>query len=212
MSVSTHTLVQIEDGLPPVKHLSLAQAQRLADALGIPMSDLFTAPGTPAPAAGEADTGTGDGALLGEVLHAARYVNVEIGDALVALGWDRKRYEAAEAALASALVGTGLHLHRLKGYVGLKADGADPATVERFKQAEAARVGIRRAEAKLIRQTALGLVTRANPAGFTSQKGGTSKADGRRWLLERGLLVHGDQGKGRVSLAPDLRYCLALDD
>jgi hypothetical protein len=98
--------------------------------LAVPLADLFTVPEPSADHAARPQDVASDAALLGEVLHSARYRNVEYGDVLVSLGWDRKRFEAAETALSEALVGTGLHLHRRPGYVALLADAADPAAVE----------------------------------------------------------------------------------
>lgn len=73
-------------------------------------------------------------------------------------------------------------------------------------------MGIRRAEAKLIRETARGKVGRANLGGFASLHGGPTKAAGLRSPVGRGLLVHGSNGKGGIKLSDDLRYGLALDE
>lgn len=119
--------------------------------------------------------------------------------------------QAAEDALRVAIAGTGLHLRRGPGYISLLADGAATAAVDRYTQAEAARVGIRRREAKLIRDTVLGRVSRANVTGFTAQAGTPTKTQGLASLIRSGLLLHEHGRPGGIVLSADLRHCLALD-
>lgn len=212
VGVSVSTLALVEQGSDHVQHLSLSlsQVRRLADALGVPLSDLLTEPSEQDRSSQDDDPTTRDGALLGELLHSARWRNGAVADARIALGWDRKRFDAAIKALAAALPGTGLRLHRIPGYAALIADGADPAAVEPFKQAESTRVGIRARQAKLIREAVLGKVPRTNLSGFAaSSSDRPGKAQGLTSLMRSGLLVQ--RGKGRLDLSPDLRYCPALE-
>ena len=150
--------------------------------------------------------------MLGEVLHAARSRNAEISDVRQALGWDRTRYDAAQAALSASLVGTGQHLHRIPGYVGLLPGNVGPESVERFRRLEAARIGMKRRQAKLIRETALGLISRARLHGFAATTALPPKAQGLAARLRSGLLVNRTDGSTGLVLSQDLRYCFALDE
>jgi transcriptional regulator with XRE-family HTH domain len=217
--VSQSTLVLIERGNGNYRQLTVGQVQNLAEALTVTVADLFTKPADADPEGPASGDTVADGALLGEVLHTARRRHVNTGEVLLALGWGRDRYAAALDALRQALSGTGLHLKQYPGYVVVMPDGQSPETIERYKQIQAARIGIGRREAKVIRQTALGQISKANMVGFLTNSQTPTRAQKVAALMRSGLIKHWNDGTdslngsgGQLVLSDDLRYCLALDE
>lgn len=132
---------------------TLAELNRIAAFLGVPLSDLLARPDDPPPAK-KADLT--DAAILGRILTYRRRL-IDRPTLADELGWTLSQLREAQRALDAQLRPLGMHIHEVHTHIRLEAiDTTYDALVERVEEVRIAVRGLHLGQATMIRRAMKG--------------------------------------------------------
>jgi transcriptional regulator with XRE-family HTH domain len=200
LGVTAQVIASLERGRNHAD-VSAALVCQLAGLLAVEPADLLTTPPRLGPQqASEAADTEALGALL-----ATEATLVPVATLALVLEWEPERVAAGLAGLDTALGGCGQRLHWLGNDVKIIPAGSVVSTelVARLTRRSFARRGMSLAQARLLRQAALGTLT--------GSEHGNADRVALATLVNAGLVTFaaGDARGGRPTLSPDSQFSLS---